>query len=61
MRPHEKARWLLPVGHDTVIEIPSSYKWGHDCGEPVPLTIDGIEVDAEALCHECAVELGLRW
>lgn len=51
-----------PLDQDAgVTEIPHSYPWKHDCGEWVPSTRDGIEVDGEALCHDCAVKLGLAW
>lgn len=60
MRPHDKARWLRPINSDSAVtEIPHPYPWKHDCGEIVPSTVDGNEVDAEALCHPCAVALGL--
>ena len=64
MCPHDKARWLRPVDPNAAVtEIPPSNPWKYDCGESVPSTIDGIEVDAEALCYECVVELelGLMW
>jgi hypothetical protein len=61
MRPHDKARWLRPVNHDSLVEIPAAYLGKADCGEPVPSIIAGFEVDTEALCHNCAVELGLKW
>jgi hypothetical protein len=62
MRQHDKARWLRPLSHDAAVtEIPSAYPWKHDCGECVPSTLDGIKVDAEALCHKCAINLGLVW
>jgi hypothetical protein len=44
-----------------VTEIPLSFSWKPDCGEWVPSTLDGIEVDAEALRHDCAVGLRLAW
>ena len=62
MRQHDKARWLRPLSHEAALtEIPSAYPWNHDCGECVPCTLERIEVDAEALCHKCAVDLGLAW
>jgi len=61
MRSHDKARWLRSLDDNAVQEIPASYPWAHDCGEQVPATFGGKEVEAEALCHTCARRLGLAW
>ena len=41
--------------------IPDSSPWKPDCGEWVPATIDGIEVDALVLCDNCAITEGWLW
>ena len=57
---HDKARWFRPVNQDSVVPIPASDPLQPDCGESVPI-LGETEVDAEALWHDCAVELGLTW